>query len=809
MDQSATILGYLASVSVRSLVLFAIAAAAIAALRLKSAAAQHAVWTVVAGGMLLLAVSTPALPPLGIHLLKPAAAEIAQLPVTPDLQLGTSAAPAAAPAARRLTWQDGALALWAVVAIVLLGRLGFGYLFTRRLLRAAARVDRFADTYVSSWITVPMTIGRKVLLPGDWEDWDEPKLQAVLAHERTHVRRADWAIALLSGVNRSVFWFHPLAWWLDRHLATLAEQACDDSALLLVETQPYAQALLDMAAAVNTAQGRLIWEAMAMAKAAEVRKRIERILDETRQIPRAVTRGRWLALLACSLPLIWVASVAQLVPASAQDAPKTPAAMNEFLKGRRQLTQGDVNLMEQYLAGNPHDVDVRAQLILYYYSIGVREPRLTHIVWLIANHPEATQTVFVSSGVLPRDNAMNSVSDFARVSGAWKGAVAGNAHNAIVLGNAAQFYQAVGELDSAESLLNTILSFQPGNPEWKTRLGKLYALAILEGTGDPKFPASKPEFSLRARSLMGSSEDGNLMFTTGSALTAAARRPMAGRPLPPGTLNLEEHPLLQPAVDFGNQLLERAGQFGGPRVMQGIIGSVPAPNTARRTVSEPREIAGVIGSVPSAPAVATATEPLPPIVSKVEPTYPPLARQARIQGVVKFALTIGADGTVKEMQVISGHPLLVPAALEAVKQWIFQSSGQEVRTRLEVNFNLPPGDTPRSTVGNSGKADTRAMAPSAPTTIVVGGNVQFNKLIQRVDPIYPPHARTEGIEGDVTLTVTINEDGTVESAEAIDGNPALAAAAQEAVRQWRYQPTLLNGQPVKVKTKVTVPFQLH
>jgi TonB family protein len=805
MDQSATILGYLASVSVRSLVLFAIAAAAIAALRLKSAAAQHAVWTVVAGGMLLLAALTPAaLPPLALRLLKPVEMQIAQLPPVPDPSLATAglSGPVRAVATLHLTWQDGAVALWALVAIVLLGRLAFGYLFTRRLVRAATRIDRFDDTYVSTWITVPMTIGRKVLLPRDWESWDEAKLQAVLVHERTHVRRADWAVALLSGVNRSVFWFHPLAWWLDRHLATLAEQACDDSALLLVENQSYAQALLDMAAAVNTAQGRLIWEAMAMAKAAEVRKRIERILDETRQIPRAVTRGRWLALLACGLPLIWVASVAQLVPASAQDAPKTPAAMNEFLKGRRQLTQADVNLMEHYLTQNPHDVEVRAQVVLYYYSIGIREPRLTHIVWLIANHPEAAQTAFVSSGVLPRDNAMNSMADFSRVMGSWNGAIAVHPNNPTVLGNAAQFYQAVGEFDTAEKLLTMNLSLQASNPEWKNRLGKLYALAILEGTGDPKFPASKPEFSMRVRSQMATSEDGNLMAATGSALTAAAGRPTPGRALPAGALNLDEHPLLQPAVDFGKQLIERAGQFGGPRVtsgtVAGIVGSVPSAN-------HPREAAPVVGVVGSVPEFA---DPLPPVIRRIEPEYAPLARQARIQGVVKFGLVIGPDGTVKNMQVISGHPLLVPPALQAVKQWTFQASGQEVRTKLDVNFTLPPGDTPPPMVGYSRKSDGPAMMPTVPSLIKMGANVAAAKLIQKVDPIYPPQARTERIEGDVVLKVTINEDGSVESAEPIDGNPALAGAAQEAVRQWRYQTTLLNGQPVKVQTTVTIPFQL-
>ena len=80
-----------------------------------------------------------------------------------------------------------------------------------------------------------------------------------------------------------------------------AEQACDDAAVLATGArEPYAEALLDMAAAVRTGRGRMVWEAMAMARTAEVRKRIERILDETRQIPRGLTGGRWAALIACS-----------------------------------------------------------------------------------------------------------------------------------------------------------------------------------------------------------------------------------------------------------------------------------------------------------------------------------------------------------------------------------------------------------------------------------------------------------------------------------------------------------------------------
>ena len=87
-----------------------------------------------------------------------------------------------------------------------------------------------------------------ILLPRDWREWDTWKLRAVLAHELTHVRRGDWIITLLAGLNRSVFWFHPLAWWLEKHLSTLSEQACDEGSVLVTgDPLRYAEALLDVA----------------------------------------------------------------------------------------------------------------------------------------------------------------------------------------------------------------------------------------------------------------------------------------------------------------------------------------------------------------------------------------------------------------------------------------------------------------------------------------------------------------------------------------------------------------------------------
>jgi periplasmic protein TonB len=81
-------------------------------------------------------------------------------------------------------------------------------------------------------------------------------------------------------------------------------------------------------------------------------------------------------------------------------------------------------------------------------------------------------------------------------------------------------------------------------------------------------------------------------------------------------------------------------------------------------------------------------------------------------------------------------------------------------------------------------------------------------LIRRVEPAYPAIARQARIQGTVLLRATISKDGTIENLQLLSGHPMLAQAAIEAVRQWRYRPYYLNGDPVEVETQVTVKFML-
>jgi protein TonB len=101
-----------------------------------------------------------------------------------------------------------------------------------------------------------------------------------------------------------------------------------------------------------------------------------------------------------------------------------------------------------------------------------------------------------------------------------------------------------------------------------------------------------------------------------------------------------------------------------------------------------------------------------------------------------------------------------------------------------------------------------APKPATPQRIRVGGNVQAARLVRQPKPVYPPLARQARIQGTVRFTAIIGRDGTIQNLQLISGHPLLVQAATDAVKQWVYQPTLLNGEPVEVITQIDVNFTL-
>jgi protein TonB len=99
--------------------------------------------------------------------------------------------------------------------------------------------------------------------------------------------------------------------------------------------------------------------------------------------------------------------------------------------------------------------------------------------------------------------------------------------------------------------------------------------------------------------------------------------------------------------------------------------------------------------------------------------------------------------------------------------------------------------------------------PSSTRQIRASSALQMARLLHRVEPVYPPLARQTRISGTVELTGVIGTDGHIRELRVVSGHPFLAASALEAVRQWVYEPTLLNGEPVEVIAPITVNFRLN
>ncbi len=232
------------------------------------------------------------------------------------------------------------------------------------------------------------------------------------------------------------------------------------------------------------------------------------------------------------------------------------------------------------------------------------------------------------------------------------------------------------------------------------------------------------------------------------------------------------------------------------------------------------------------------------LIRQVAPVYPPIAKTAHISGTVVLHAIIGKDGTVEDLQFVSGPPLLLKSAMDAVKQWQYNATllmGEPVRvdTTISVVYvlggknpnnaadsSVPPGtaDPPAEPTGEtsqdaakdaSASQDTASVTAPAnppapkPMRIRLGGNVALANLVHRVDPVYPQSAKDQQIQGTVLLHAVIAHDGTIQTLEYVSGPPELRESAMNAIKQWRYKPTLLNGQPVEVDTTISVVYTIQ
>jgi len=172
---------------------------------------------------------------------------------------------------------------------------------------------------------------------------------------------------------------------------------------------------------------------------------------------------------------------------------------------------------------------------------------------------------------------------------------------------------------------------------------------------------------------------------------------------------------------------------------------------------------------------------------------------------VLVELALRKSGAVRDAKVIKGPTTLQAAAIKAVKKrnykkqmnvWPFQRD-----ITVEVKFPQDKAASPEIRQVLPGGVSSCIPAPAV---VRISPTVMQSRLLSRIEPVFP--AAMQRLEGTLVLRVRIDKEGSVYKADKTSGPDALVAAAIEAVKQWKYQPTLLNGEPVEVETTVDLKF---
>ena len=207
--------------------------------------------------------------------------------------------------------------------------------------------------------------------------------------------------------------------------------------------------------------------------------------------------------------------------------------------------------------------------------------------------------------------------------------------------------------------------------------------------------------------------------------------------------------------------------------------------------------------LPSQQMVTFLVAPPPP-----PPPPPPAARASAAVKVVKVATDI-VNGQLRT-------PGRIPERVQMIKE---AETPPPIATTGGVVGGVPggiPGGQLGGVIGgiisaSPSLAAVPKLSKPAPTAqrVRVSQGVTKGMVVYRLEPTYPPLARRARIQGVVVLTAIIDKDGNIQNLQLVSGHPMLAPAAIDAVKQWRYKPVLLNGQPVEVETTVAVTFRMQ
>jgi len=421
-------------------------------------------------------------------------------------------------------------------------RLTAGWYVARRLVGGATRADveNRAPVYESAAIATPLTTGvfsPSVLLPLAWRAWPADKLAAVLAHENAHIARRDALVAFLAHANRAIFWFHPLAWWLERTLAVTAEHACDETAAREVgQPRRYAEVLLDMAEAVRVRGHRVSWQAIGVDGSGLLGTRIDRLLKGDAM---ARMSGVQRAAVAVGCAAVLVLAIACRQQIAAEPLRPDPEVARRFaeqdartkrFEAARDMTPEQADVLEARIERDANDWDAREQLVTYYRAGRAvpwdrKVPGLRrHALWLIEHHPEHAITP-------PPLSPQYDPDGFAAAARLWEAHLKRPDASPSLVYRAARFFTPYDK-PRAEQLILRGMSMDPQSESfkaqeppgagWAWQLASLYGLALtgVESAFSPRPDPQKARspFALEVRKKLAESQDAVLLARVGGYL---------------------------------------------------------------------------------------------------------------------------------------------------------------------------------------------------------------------------------------------------------------------------------------------------
>jgi len=666
------------------------------------------------------------------------------------------------PAPARIHISPGELLLYLLAAGVVarLAWLGVGFWRLRRYRRRAVPLENagvWAEVLLSTEISSPVTFGWRrpvILLPERFPQLSGAMQQAILCHEDLHVERHDWLFTVAEELVRAALWFHPAIWWLLAEIQLAREQAVDSRVVRITQSRdPYVDALLEMAGARPELD---LAPAPLFLRKRHLKQRVVEIIREA-----TMSKTRWITALAASMVFLagacWLVTGAfplSAAPQMAEPATGTGGAVSNGPSGSVSADQLLVRDGGTYTSSTS---------VLKSISVsGISDQAKADLLARLPVHEGDTLPAKISDVM---DKVGEAVAKFDPHLHAGI-----NIHNGIAMIRISPDEPAASGNGTGHVPEETLRAFERIGRE---RLGfplkgKVIKGIVISGLSNQ----AKADLLARLPAHVGDTLTEDVMINVDMALGKYDRR--LGVSVFPDKDQVVMQIAPQNSPEFG------VSPVGGNASMQ------PAPPVKLEAGKDGAEQLHVDGNLQALQ-----------LISRSEVVYPPMAKQANIQGTVELSALIGKDGKVQDLNVVRGHPLLVWAAMDAVKKWVYKPTtinGEpiEVRTEISVNFSLWPSD----------KAEP-------PRQIAVGSVLQGLQLITRVLPEYPAAAKQMGPQGIVVFSALIGKDGRVLDLTAVSGHPLLVQAAKDAVMQWVYKPTLLNGEPVEVKTTIDVNFTLQ